>query len=195
MSYESKSERLEARWWIKWWTKDTLYGSFGGAPLDELGFFLKLCCLSQEGRFPGFIQANEEGEGLRHGVIAGMLQLEGEEFERLLSQMKEQDRVSENERGKITINKFRYFQKVRGIPTTKSEGEALKTLQASGMEIEAGGEVPPPVESKYKKGKFGHIVCQTAEEVAERRETGRKRDVVNRSPRPLPKEYTKPEDL
>jgi hypothetical protein len=113
MPMSSRNDRKNP--WIKWWTKETVWGSFQQAPLDDLGFFLKMCCLSNEMRFPGQIKANET-EGFTHDTIARFMLLPLDEFERLLERQKVEGRITENDRGILTIAKFNYFQAQRGIP-------------------------------------------------------------------------------
>jgi len=124
------STNRDNKWWIKWWVKDTLYGTLGSAPLSELGFFVKLCALSNEMRFPGRIMQNE-GVGFPHMAIAGMLQLDIDEFEEHLEKMKKEERITEDDAGVIYITKFEWYQKQKGVPTYKQERNVGRPSQAT----------------------------------------------------------------
>jgi hypothetical protein len=119
---QTNQSKVDNKWWIKWWTRETLYGSFMLAPLDELGFFVKLCCLSKQGNYEGYIKATET-DPITHLGIAGMMGMAGdiENFERLLQVHKDKGRIVEDEKGIITITKFFYFQNVKGKPKATRE--------------------------------------------------------------------------
>jgi hypothetical protein len=114
---QTNQNKVDNKWWIKWWVRETLYGSFMLAPLDELGFFLKLCCLSKQGNYEGYIKATDT-EPITHLGVAGLMGMGGNmnEFERLLQIQKDKGRVIEDEKGIITITKFYYFQNEKGKP-------------------------------------------------------------------------------
>lgn len=113
----STNDRLDGKWWIKWWTRETLHGSFMTAPLDELGFFLKLCCLAKQldPNDEGYIRQTD-GSGLSHSSIAGLLQLHSDmvNFERLLQSQKDKGRIVEDNTGAILIVNYKAFQKTKG---------------------------------------------------------------------------------
>lgn len=107
---------LENKWWMKWWVRETLTGSLAIAPLDELGFFVKLCCLSKQSNYPGFIKASET-EPFSHSIIAGMIQTDLNTFERLLLVHIQKGRITEDTNGVITIENFIFYQSEKGMPT------------------------------------------------------------------------------
>lgn len=109
------SNDKSAKLWIKWWVRETIYGSFMTAPLSELGFFLKLCCLSKLMNYEGQIKSTET-QGLPHSAIAGMLNMADNmtEFERLLQVQKDKSRLIEDNAGIITLTNFEYYQTGKG---------------------------------------------------------------------------------
>lgn len=117
------------KWWIKWWTHETAYGSLANAPLDELGFLLKLCILSKLGNYPGFIKATED-EPITHLGIAGMMGMVTDmpNFERLLQVQKNKGRVKEDSNGIIEIINYVYYQYEKGKPRiTKEKLDEIKS--------------------------------------------------------------------
>lgn len=122
-----KQIRPDNKWWIKWWTHETMYGSFMLAPLDELGFLVKLCVLSKLGNYPGYIKATET-EAITHVGIAGMMGMASDlaNFERLLKIHKDKGRITEDEKGIIYIVNFEYYQFEKGKPRrSKKELEQI----------------------------------------------------------------------
>jgi hypothetical protein len=105
------------KWWIKWWTHETAYGGLATAPLDELGFLVKLCVCCKLGNYPGYIKATED-EAITHLGIAGMMGMAGdiENFERLLQVHKNKGRVKEDEKGIMEIVNYNYYQNEKGKP-------------------------------------------------------------------------------
>jgi hypothetical protein len=119
---QNKQSRVDNKWWLKWWIRETLFGSFMLAPLDELGFFLKLCCLSKQGNYEGFIKTTET-EPMPHLAIAGMMGMSGDitNFERLLQIQKDKGRIIEDGKGIIEILNYKYYQTERGKPRLSKE--------------------------------------------------------------------------
>lgn len=119
---QTNQNKVDNKWWIKWWVRETLYGSFMLSPLDELGFFLKLCCLSKQGNYEGYIKATET-EAITHLGIAGMMGMAGNlpDFERHLQIQKDKGRITEDEKGIITIINFAYYQSQKGKPRLSKE--------------------------------------------------------------------------
>lgn len=119
---QTKQSKVDNKWWIKWWTHETAYGSFMLAPLDELGFFVKLCVQSKLGNYPGYIKATAT-ESIPHLGIAGMMGLAGDmpNFERLLKIQKDKGRITEDKNGIIHITNFEYYQSEKGKPRLSKE--------------------------------------------------------------------------
>jgi len=139
--------------WIKWRTKETMYGSFMTEPISSLGFVVKLCCLSAETRYPGYIQS-EPARGIPHIQLAALLNMDADEFEQALRLQKEMERIEEDDNGVIKILNWDRYQTIPswdGITEGKAEEE----------EENAETESPEPVKRKY--GEFLNVLLADEE--------------------------------
>ena len=136
---------------IKWRTRETIYGSFMTEPISSLGFVVKMCCLSAETRYPGYIQS-EPSRGIPHVQLAALLNMDADEFEQALRLQKEMGRVEEDEKGVIKIINWDRYQ---AIPSWdgENEGETEEAKRASNKPTPKAKK-----EKNYKGGKFGHMV-------------------------------------
>lgn len=107
--------------WIKWHTKETIYGSFMTENVDSLGFMVKMCCLSAETRYPGYIQA-EPDVGIPAVQVAALLSIPLDLYLQLLGQQKELGRIVEDGTGVLDIVNWGKYQ---AIPKWDGKGEPL----------------------------------------------------------------------
>lgn len=134
--------------WIKWRTKETIYGSFMTEPVEALGFMVKLCCFSAETRYPGYVQS-EYQKGIPHIQLASLLNVPIEMFESLLALHKAGGRIEENGSGVIRIVNWGKYQSIpafSGSPEDiarfeQEESQALAELKAGGVNIKESPKV------------------------------------------------------
>lgn len=157
----SSSRNREFYPWIKWWANETLHGSLASEPLEDLGFLLKLSCLAQTQNFHGEIKACNDIP-YSHQTIAELLTMKLDDFEKRLQFQKNANRVSENERGIMTIINFKYYQHERGVPTTpkakpvRLTDDTKEATALSNMLRFLDGH--PNIEEMIKKGQKREIV-------------------------------------
>lgn len=193
------SKRVKNVHWIKWQTKETVYGSFMTEPVESLGFMVKLCCLSAETRYPGYVQS-EYQKGIPHIQLASLLNIPIDKFEELLALHKAGERITENGDGVITIVNWGKYQVIPAF-SGSPEDIALRGIEdaeeaddaKAGAELEAGGVTL--LEKKYghranPRKVRAHDQFTSPEEYRKKAGWG-----DEKSPRPLPKNYTKPEEL
>lgn len=172
--------------WIKWHTKETIYGSYMTERVDSLGFLVKMCCLSAETRYPGYIQS-EYQRGIPYHTLAPLLNIPLELFEELMKLNQEAGRLVEDGNGVIEIlnwEKFQTIEKWDGNPATKPKpvepeksGTPKELLPQSLLkQAELDSKLPKREliklsaqrqeaarayredPDKYIKGKYGHMV-------------------------------------
>lgn len=139
--------------WIKWRTKETIYGSFMTEPISSLGFVVKMCCLSAETRYPGYIQS-EPAKGIPHIQLAALLNMTSNEFEQALELQKETGRVEESENGVIKIVNWDRYQ---SIPSWDGENEGKAEEEEDITEPES----TDPVKRYY--GEFKNVLLTDEE--------------------------------
>ena len=126
---------------IKWHTKETVYGSFMMESIESLGFMVKVCCFSANTRYPGFIQS-EYHRGMPNAQLASILNVPLENYDRLLAEQVEAGRLAVDEYGVITIVNWEKYQEILAYDgSPELEQRALESLQTAGMEIEK--DTPP----------------------------------------------------
>lgn len=98
------------RTWVKFWVAECIDGSMREQlEADERGVWYDLIILSARCRVPGIIASNET-EPMSHRRIAGILNISEELLERTLKKCQEQERISINETGLITILNWNKYQ-------------------------------------------------------------------------------------
>lgn len=140
------TDKLKQVHWIKWRTKETIYGSFMIESINSLGFMVKLCCLSAETRYPGYLQA-EPNKGIPHIQIAGMLNIPLSDFDDLLGDAINKGRIEESEDGVIKIINWDKYQ-------------SIKSWNGNGVKE---NKIPVSCDTgnKFMKGKFGKTVVDS----------------------------------
>jgi len=102
--------------YFKLWTRDWMQGSmrYNNTPAER-GFFVDMTAMANECRgrrekIPVGAICISPDIPLSHTDIARRLMIEPEEFEKHLAKMKEQGRITEDDKGIITIVNFGYYQ-------------------------------------------------------------------------------------
>lgn len=146
--------------WIKWHTKETLYGSFTEESPESLGFFVKLCCYSAESRYPGYIQS-EYQKGIGHFKLAAIFNIPEELFGTLLENQVKMERVTVNGTGVIDILKWEKYQSIPkwdGKPDTEPPLEIQPTPEQLPSRRKGNRPQDNKDPEKYQKGKLGHMI-------------------------------------
>lgn len=126
----------QRRWWIKVWTKEWLDGTirFDLGPVER-SIWIDLLALAGDSRTPGVVQSGE-GFAYPHNYLAHRLNIPLDTFEKTLTLLMQQQRVSENNNG-ITIINWDKYQSAYETKMPKSRSQDP---------------------DKYIKGKYGHMV-------------------------------------
>lgn len=136
------------------------------ASISELGFFVKLCCLSNESRYPGYVQA-EYQKGMSHEQLASLMNMPQALFDEELAHQKSNGvhRVEEDEHGVIKILKWDTFQAIPswdGNPDTAPDETEPDEREVGSTEFSKGVEERLEKHSKKEKGstggKYSHMV-------------------------------------
>jgi len=154
----------KSRHWIKWWSKETIWGSFMRSSVTALGFFVKVCCLSNESRYPGYLQA-EYQVGMTHEQLASLMQMSLVEFETELSHQMSNGvhRMEQDKFGVIKILKWDTFQSIPsydGNPDTVEQTEMQPTMEQLPSRRKGNRPQDDTDPDKYIKGKHGHMVIR-----------------------------------
>ena len=98
------------RTWVKFWVAECIDGSVREQlEPDERGVWYDLIILSARCRVPGVISSNE-AEPMSHRRIAGILNISEELLERTLTKCREQQRLTIDKAGLITILNWSKYQ-------------------------------------------------------------------------------------